>query len=375
MLLCWPAAALAGEGEDLSLWEDELEVGAFEEGLTEMDRLLDRAEADFSLRDLWQALRAGEGQLALGQVWSALLRLVLGDLAENAGLLARLLTLALLAGLLTALQKGVSDGQVARLVHWVVYLLLLTLALVAWKPALDSARQAVELLRDLLLASFPLLLPLLAALGGLGTVTAVSPLLFGGLELLAALLSGLVFPLVYLSAILRLLSGMTERFSLTDLAQLMQDLALGTMTVLSTVFLTVLGFLGLSSASGDGLAVKAMKSASSAFVPVVGRTLADALDSVLGTALLLKNAVGLVGAVGILLACALPAVRLLAQALLFRLAGGLLQPLGEKALCQALSGMGKSLTLLFAVVAVCGLCAFFTLALLVAAGSWTMMMR
>lgn len=103
--------------------------------------------------------------------------------------------------------------------------------------------------------------------------------------------------------------------------------------------------------------------------------LADALDSVLGTVLVLKGAIGVIGVLALLLICALPAVQILAQALLFRIAGAVIQPLGDDSLSEALSGMGNSLILLFAALAVSCLFAFFALALVVGMGSMTMMMR
>jgi len=147
------------------------------------------------------------------------------------------------------------------------------------------------------------------------------------------------------------------------------------MGVVATVFIAFLGLTGMSTASWDGLAVKAVKTASGAFIPVVGRSIADVMDSVLGTALVLKNALGLVGAVAILFICALPAMQILLQALVFRIAGALIQPLGEEKLAEAVTGMGNSLILLFASLTVCGLFAYFTLALLVGLGNITMMMR
>ena len=132
---------------------------------------------------------------------------------------------------------------------------------------------------------------------------------------------------------------------------------------------------GLAAAGRDGVAVKAAKTASSAFIPLVGRTLADSLDSVLGAVLALKGAVGVSGGLALLLICGVPALRILVQALLFRLAAALAQPLGNEDLSAALSGIGQSLTLLFAACAAAGLFAFFALALTVALGSVTMMMR
>ena len=375
MLWLLPTPAIAAETDSMTLLEDELELETYESLLEKVDQLLADADTDLSLQALWQAYRSGERQLDMELFWDALISLFFAGLRTSGAMLVQIVALATLAALLSRLQNSGEGGDVAQLSHWVVYLLLLALALLAWKPAVQGAQEAVSLLRDLLLATLPLLLPLLASLGAVSTVATISPLLFGGMELLTTLLSGVVFPLVYLSAVLRLAGGMTERFSMSKLADLLKDVAMGAMSVLTTLFMAVLGFIGVASSSSDGLAVKAVKTASGAFIPVVGRTLADSLDSVMGTALLLKNGIGLIGALAIILVCAVPALRLLAQSLLFRLAAALIQPLGEPSLSEALGGMGRSLTQLFAVVALCGLFGFFTLALMVGLGNLTMMMR
>ena len=365
--------ALSGEGS--AVLAEQLDTSSFERVLAEMDALLAETQTELSLSQLWRDYRAGERALELHLFGDALLTLFFRQLRNSIGLLSQLLALAILSALLSNLQSSGHNGEVAQLSRWVVYLLLLSLALLAWKPAVGSAQEAVELLRDILLASLPLLLPLLASLGAVSTVTTISPLLFGGLELLTTLLSSLVFPLVYLSAVLRLAGGISPKFSVSKLADLFKDVALGAMSILTTLFVATLGFIGVASSSSDGLAIKAVKTASSAFVPMVGRTLADSLDSVMGLSLLLKNAIGLVGALAILLACAMPALRIWAQSLIFRLASALVQTLGENQLSDALAGMGKSLTQLFAVLAMCGLFGFFTFALMVGLGNLTMMMR
>ena len=144
----------------------------------------------------------------------------------------------------------------------------------------------------------------MASIGGLTTVSLINPALLFAISVLMSLMANLIFPLITFSAILRLCGGLTPRLSLGKMAALFKDIALGVMGIVSTVFIAFLGFTGMSTASWDGLAVKAIKSASGAFIPIVGRSLADAFDSVLGTALILKNILGVVGAIAILFICA-----------------------------------------------------------------------
>jgi len=226
-----------------------------------------------------------------------------------------------------------------------------------------------------MLMLLPPLLILLAAVGAAGAAAMLSPALLGAVEILGQVMGNIIFPLIYLSAVLRLVDRLTSRFQVSRLADLFRDFSLGLMGLATTIFVAVLGFMGAATASSNGLTVKVAKTAASTFIPVVGRTLADVLDSVLATAMIMKNTLGILGVIAILLICAAPALKLLLQAWIFRLAGALVQPLGENQLSETLDMIGKSLILLFAALAICGLFAFFALGLLVGLGNLAMNMR
>lgn len=364
MLLPGPARA-----EDLG--DLGLDDGDYRALLRQLDEEYATVSDGFSLSDQAEAADAGLWP-RLTSLFSSLL---LGELKNSAGLLARLLALALLSLLLTLLRDSLSDGRTAALSAWVVSLLLLSLALTSFSSCMQAAKQAVDDVSQLLFVLLPLLMPLLAALGGVSTAASLAPALLFCLNLLMELLKKAVFPLIWCGALLRLCAQLAPSFNVSRLAALCRDVAIGLLSVITTVFVAFLSLSGLASAGRDGLAVKAAKTASSAFVPLVGRALADSLDSVLGTVLALKGTLGLSGALALLLICGVPAVRILIQALLFRLTAALAQPLGDENLSAALTGMGQSLTLMFAALAVAGLFSFFALALTVAMGSVTMMMR
>jgi len=354
---------------------DNLDMGDFQNELEHLDQMLAGQNAPISMSDIWKGIVSGERSFDLSEIWDALGAMVFANIRSSVALLGQLILISLMAVLLTLLKDNFAGGEIAQIGRWVVYLLLIGIAVAAFIPCMTKAAQTVDTIRDLLYALLPLLIPLLASIGGLTTVSLVNPALLTAISILMSLMSNLIFPLICFSAILRLCGSLAPRLSLEKMAALFKDVAIGLMSIIVTVFIAFLGITGMAAASWDGLAVKAIKSASGAFIPIVGRSLADAMDSVLGTALVLKNAIGLIGAVAILFICALPALQILIQALVFRVAGALIQPLGEEKLAEAVTGLGNSMILLFAAVAVCGLFAYFALALIVGLGNMTMMMR
>ena len=376
LLLLFPAAALATENtEEETDAADLTDTAELEAMLATLDEQYAPFTEDFSLMETWDRLQSGEGDSLLSSLVTLLCSLLFGEIVSSGSVLAYIMILAVLALLLTVIKDSFSGGQIATLSQWIVSLLLISLSISIFSQAMVSARDTVDLIRDLLFVLLPILLPLLAALGGITTVALLSPALIFALNVLMALIKNVVFPLIWFFAVLRLVSTLAPRFPINKLAGLCKDVALGAMSITTTLFISFMSLSGIASAVRDGVTVKAAKTASGAFIPVVGRTLADTLDSVLGTVLVLKGAVGSIGALALLLICAIPAAQILAQALLFRIAGALVQPLGENTLAEALSDMGNSLILLFAALAVSSLFAFFALALVVGMGSVTMMMR
>ena len=96
-----------------------------------------------------------------------------------------------------------------------------------------------------------------------------------------------------------------------------------------TLFVGVVSLEGTMASSVDGITAKTTKAVVSSAIPVVGKILGDAVDSVLGCGVILKNAVGLVGVIIILGICILPIIKLATLSFAYKLLAGLIQPLAD----------------------------------------------
>lgn len=145
--------------------------------------------------------------------------------------------------------------------------------------------------------------------------------------------------------------------------------------MLLTIFLGVISVQGLTSSVTDGLTIRTAKYITGSFVPVVGKALADATDTVISASLLVKNAIGLVGVIIILFLCAFPALKILTLALIYKVTAAIMQPLGDTPIVACLDAIGKSMIYVFAALAAVGLMSFLAITVMLAAGNMTVMMR
>src|SRR5690606_2094904 len=117
--------------------------------------------------------------------------------------------------------------------------------------------------------------------------------------------------------VLYIVSSVSDKYKVTQLAALLRNLAVGLLGVCLTVFLGVISVQAATAAAADGIAIRTAKYVAGNFIPVVGRMLSDATDTVLGASLLVKNTVGLAGVIILILLCAFPALKILALALIY----------------------------------------------------------
>lgn len=348
------------------------DLGAF---LHQVDQELQQQLSGVSLGKILASIRRGKLDLDLTGFFKALLEFFFRTVLAHAVLLGKLLVLGVVLAVLEHLQGAFEQNTVARLAHGVGILSLLTVAISSFALALNTGREAIGSMVGFMHALLPVLLTLMAALGNLSSVALMHPVILISLNLLGTLTRNIVFPLIFCAAVLAIVSHLSERFQVSRLAGLFRDGSVALLSLFLTIFVGILAIQGVAGAVTDGIGLRTAKFLTGAFVPVVGGILSDAVEAVAGCSLFLKNAVGILGALTLLFLCALPVIKILSAAFIYRLAAALMQPLGAHQLGECLQMLGSYLFLVFAAVAGVGLMFFVVLTIIVGLGNMAVMLR
>jgi stage III sporulation protein AE len=226
-----------------------------------------------------------------------------------------------------------------------------------------------------MVAVVPLLLTLLASMGNVVTVSVLHPLIVFMIHTIGTAIYTFVFPLLFFSAVLHIVSALSDKYKVTQLANLLRNIAVGALGVFVTIFLGIVSVQGAGSAAVDGVTIRTAKYVAGNFVPVVGRMFSDASETVIGASLLVKNAIGISGVVIIVMICAFPAIKILTLSLIYNVCAAVLQPLGDNPIIGCLETIGKSMLYVFASLAAVGLMFFLAITIMIAAGNLSVMMR
>jgi len=317
----------------------------------------------------------GDKKFSLQEWGKGFLKFAFQEFVANGKLLGSIIMLAIFSMVLQSMQNAFEQSNVSKIAYAIVYMVLVILALNSFHIAISYANEAIGTMISFVLALIPLLLALMAASGGVISASFFHPVILFLMNMSGMFMQYIILPLLFLSALLSIVSTMSDHYKVTQLASLLRNWSIGLMGLFLTVFLGVISVQGASAAVTDGVAIRTAKFITGNFIPVIGRMFTDATDTVVSASVLLKNSVGLAGVAILMIITAFPAVKILMISFIYKFAASVLQPLGGGPIIKCLDIISKSVIYVFAALGIVSLMFFLSITVIVAAGNLTMMMR
>ncbi len=278
-----------------------------------------------------------------GGLWHKLGAWVLGALEGEAKTAARSAAVALAVTLLCSVGAALSpDGKAPGYILLGGAMAIMAVCAGDMRSFLAQARTALLELSDFSKALLPAIAAGAAAGGKAASAAAkyAASALF--MDVLISVGIRLVLPMIYAYAAAGAAHAALPSGALGGPVKLMGWACSTLLTGLTTVFTLALTVTGVVSGSADKVAGSLAKSAISAALPVVGSILADAADTYLAGAALVRGAVGLFGLAAVAGVCAGPALTLGLHYLLYKLAACVAEPFAEGRLAGLLGVIGRA---------------------------------
>lgn len=204
-------------------------------------------------------------------------------------------------------------------------------------------------------ALLPTLAAATAASGAVTTATFQQVTTVFLADLLMELIDGLLIPLVYLYIGALAAGACLPENRLGAIAEALKKIVTWILTSSLLLFTVYISTVRVIAGAADGASVKVAKAAISGAVPVVGGIIAEAAETVLAGAGMLKNTIGVFGMLAILAACAYPFLQLGVQYLLYKLSAFLAAAVGAPELCKLIDGLGGAFGLVLGMTGSCAL--------------------
>ncbi|MBU5677570.1 stage III sporulation protein AE [Alkaliphilus sp. MSJ-5] len=354
---------------------DKLNINDLQRIIDSMNDDLEEYIPKIEIKPFITKILKGEGIVSLQDIINGTIKYFFKEVVANWKILGQIIVLSAIYAILSNLQSAFENDVVGKLAYTVCYLVIITITIKSFMIAINLGKETIDTMVTFMQALLPILLAILIAMGGLTTSAFFHPVLLGSIGFIGTIIKSVVLPLILFSAVLAIVNNLSSKVQVTKLASLLKQSAVVILGFVLTAFIGIISIQGITASTVDGITIRTAKFAVDKFIPIVGGFLSDAMDTVIGYSLLLKNSIGVIGLIAIFIICLIPMVKIIALITIYKICSAIVEPISQSQLADCLNHMSNSLVLIFATVSSVAIMFFITITIIVGAGNITVMMR
>ncbi len=281
-----------------------------------------------------------------GKIWEAVKELGSGitgvfhaQTGEIKALFAAILVLGIVAALFVNFADLFHDHQVSDIAFYFVYLIMITVLLHAFADAVSVVREILGTVTTFMQLYIPTYMVAVGTASGAASATVYYQILLLIVYLIECVYLSVLLPVVYTYILLTVINGIWMEEKLALLLDLLHK-AIGVSVKITLGIITGFSLLqAMVSPVIDSLQASAFKKAMSA-IPGIGGLTEGMLDMVLGSAVLIKNGIGLYITLVLILLCCIPLAKLLLYAAAVKAGAALVAIVSDKRMTNCANRVG-----------------------------------
>ena len=333
------------EDEIMETQKSLLNISGF---LEEAEKYTKNTFEDLELGDLFNS--AITGNIDNTTIIKSILNLLGKEILDSVTVLGSIIVIIIIHSILRSISEGLENKSISQITYYVQYILIVTLIMSNFADVLDMVRTSIQDLVGFMNNLIPILITLMLTTGNIVSANLLQPIILFIITFIGNFITAIIIPFVLVSTALGIVSNISDRIQINKLAKFFNSTVIWILGIVLTLFVGIVSVEGSMSSTVDGVTAKTAKAAVSTFIPVVGKILGDAVDTVIGCSSILKNAVGIVGVIVIVAICVLPIIKLAFLMFLYYLGAAVCEPIADGKIIKLLEQIGDTFKILLAIM-------------------------
>lgn len=342
------------EGELTDNINDQLgniDLGAFDEIIDDLGK---EGQDLFGTSSFWEKVNSllnGEFNEDYGSFFSALFGTFFGELGNIIPILCIIIAVTILCSLVGSMRSETGSESVGTIINFVCYGVVIVIVTSCVFSLLNSTTDCINSLKTQMDLLFPILLTLLASVGGAVSVGIFQPTLAILSNIVVQIFSLFLIPLFIFSFVFVVVGHLTDSVRLDKFQSLFHSIFKWVAGVCFSVFMGAMVIGGVVAGSFDGVSIRATKFALKSYIPILGGYLSDGFNLVMASSVLIKNAIGMAGVILAAGTVLFPILEIAVFSLGLKLAASILEPLVKSKVPDFLMSISKILNMLVVILA------------------------
>lgn len=309
-----------------------------------IDQVL-QADEKINFEEYVMKILSGEKTFSLKSIGEDLKEGILNEINSNLGTLTGLISIAIIAAVFTNFSYAFQNSQIAETGFYIAYLLLFSIITVSFIAAARLASTTLSAILEFMKALVPSYFIAVAFSSSATTSIAYYEGTLFLITFVDAILIHVIIPMTNIFLIISMANNLSKDDLLSKLAELISTVIKWILKSLLAVVIGLNAIQGLILPVADSIKRSIFIKAAGS-IPGVGNVLGSVTESVIGAGVLLKNAIGVAGVVVIIVICAVPIIKLVVTALIYRISCAVVQPISDKRILNCVSASAEAAGLL-----------------------------
>lgn len=337
--------SIASEEETIEEQQEEFGISEF---IEEADNYTGEFFEDIDIHKILED--AIKGEIDNQTIFKKILSLLGGEFVEGLTVLGSILAIVIIHSVLKSISESLENDSISKLIYYVQYILIVTIVMMNFSDIVQVVKETCNNLVGFMNILIPLLISLMIYTGSIATSGILEPIILFLINFIGNIIQNIMIPIVLIFISLIVISKISDNVQIDKLSKFLKSGVVWFFGIVLTIFVGVVSLEGTLSSSVDGITAKTTKAVVSSAVPVVGKILGDAVDTVLGCGIILKNAVGLIGVIIVIGICMIPIIKLGILTMAYKILSAICQPIGDKNITDLLDQIGDVYKIFLAVL-------------------------
>lgn len=369
--------AVGEMSEENSRVQDEKIDETTKKGLEDLYDYINKRKTDIELMNelnpseyVKSYIKNGKGNITVSEISKALISLLFKEVNGVLAMVISIIAIALICSLLKNLQGAFSSKGVSEIAFYACYSIIVMILSRSFLIAISVAKEVIVDVSDFMAAILPILVTMVSLAGGITEAATIDPIVMGAVVIIPRIYSSIIIPLILISFVLQFANNLSEEHKINNLCKLTKQCIVWLQGIIITIFIALLTIRGITSNTIDAVTLKTTKFAVDNFVPIVGKAFSDAISSVAGYSLIIKNAVSGIGLIVIILIILYPILKIVLMSFIYKISASIVEPISDKRITSTIAAAGDSLIILLSCVLAVSLMFFIVIAIIANAGKF-----
>ena len=336
---------LAEEEETLKEQQEEFGISEF---IKQAKEYSGEFFEDIDMNEILES--AIKGEVNNQTLFKKVLSLFGGELVDGLTVLGSILAIVVIHSILKSVSESLENDTISKLIYYVQYILIITIVMMNFSDIVQIVKDSCNNLIGFMNILIPLLISLMIYTGSITTSGVLEPIILFLINFIGNIIQTLIIPIVLIFTSLIVISKISDNVQIDKLSKFLKSGIVWFFGIILTIFVAVISLEGTLSSSVDGITAKTTKAVVSSAIPVVGKILGDAVDTVLGCGIILKNAVGVIGIIIAIGICIMPILKLGIFTIAYKLMFAICEPIADKNITSLLDQIGDVYKIFLAIL-------------------------